>query len=86
MYYNFSGHLQKAETTVRIEAQEITQRDSFCYFSLVICSDGEIDEDIKRRIKVGLLKLRLASRVLCDQQISTKLQERFYKTVIVPRL
>ena len=48
---NFSGHLQRAETTVRIEAQKIPQRDSFRYLGSIISKDGEIDEGIKHRIK-----------------------------------
>ena len=27
--YNFNGHVQRAETTMKIEAQDIPQRDSF---------------------------------------------------------
>ena len=33
---NFSGHLQRAKTTVRITAQEMPQRDSFHYLGLII--------------------------------------------------
>ena len=40
---------------MRIEAQEILQRDSFCYFDLIISEDGEIDEDVEHRIKTRWL-------------------------------
>ena len=50
---NFSGHIQRAKTTVRIEAQEIPQRDSFCYLSLIISKNGEINKDVGHRIKAG---------------------------------
>ena len=63
---NFSGHIQGAETTMRIKDQEIPQRDSLCYLGSIISKDGEIDEDVEHRIKVRWLKWRLASGVLCD--------------------
>ena len=63
---NFSRQLQKAETTVRTKTQEIPQRDSFYYIGLIISKDGEIDENVKHRIKVGWLKWRLASGLLCE--------------------
>ena len=76
---NFSGHLQRAETTVRIEAQKIPQRDSFRYLGSIISKDGEIDEGIKHRIKAGWLKWRLASIVLCNWRIPTRLKKDFIK-------
>ena len=56
MDYNFSEHLQRAETTVRIEAQEIPQRDSFYYLDTRINKGKEIDENVKYRIRAGSLK------------------------------
>ena len=52
MDYNFNGHIQRAETIVRIKAQDIPQRDSFHYLGSKISKDGEIGEDVKHRIKV----------------------------------
>ena len=42
---NFKGYIERAETTVRIEAHEIPLRESFCYFGSIISKDREIDED-----------------------------------------
>ena len=53
---NFSGHIKRVETIVRIEDHEIPQRDSFRYLGFIITKDGEIDEDVKHRIKAGWLK------------------------------
>ena len=36
--------------------------------------DGEVDEDVKHSIKAGWLKCKLASGVLCDRQMPTKLK------------
>ena len=62
---NFSGQIQRAVTTMRIEAHKIPQ-DSFCYLRSIISKDGEIDEEVEHRIKARWLKLRLAFGVLCD--------------------
>ena len=84
--YNFNGHIQRDETTVRIETQEIPQRDSLYYLGLIISKDEEINEDIKHRIKAGWLKWRLTSGVLCDRRMPTRLKEMFYKTSIRPTM
>ena len=57
---NFSEHIQIAETTMRIEAHEKAQRDSFRYLGSLISKNKEIDEGVKHRIKVRRLKWRLA--------------------------
>ena len=49
---NFNGHIQRVGNAIRIDAQEIPQRDLFHYLGLII-SDREIDEDAKHRIEVG---------------------------------
>ena len=83
---NFSEHLQRPETTIRIEAKGILQRDSFRYLGSIISKDGEVDEDVKHRIKMRLLNWRLAYVVLCDQQMPTRLKGKFYRTVIRPTM
>ena len=68
---------------MRIETKEIPQRDSLCYLGSIISKDWEIDGDVEQRIKVGWLKWRLASGVLCDRRMPTRLKEKLYKTVIM---
>ena len=53
MHCNLSRYKQRAETTVRIEAQKIPQRDYFCYIGSIISKNEEIDEDVEHRIKAG---------------------------------
>ena len=81
---NFSGHIERDETTVRIEDYEIPQSDSFCFLGSIISKDGEIDEDVEHRIKSRWLKWRLAFGVLCDRRMPTRLKGRFYRTTIRP--
>ena len=42
-----NGYIQRATSTIRIEAQEILQRDSFRYLRSIISKDGDIDEDVE---------------------------------------
>jgi hypothetical protein len=44
--------------------------------------DGDVDENISHRIKVGWLKWRQASGVLCDPRVPLKLKDKFYMTAI----
>ena len=85
MECNFSGHIQRAKT-VRIEAQEILQKESFQYLGSMISKNAEIEEDVEHRIKTRWLKWRLVSRVLCDQRMPTRLKEKFYRTTIRPTM
>ena len=48
--------------------------------------DGEIDEDINHRIKVGWQKWKNASGVLCDRRIPLRLKGRVYRIVVRPAL
>jgi hypothetical protein len=49
-------------------------------------NDGDIDKDVSHRIKVGWLKWRQASAVLCDPRVPLKLKGKFYRTVIWPAM
>ena len=40
---NFSGHIERAKTTLRIEDHPIPQRDYFRYLGSIISKDREID-------------------------------------------
>ena len=44
--------------------------------------DRDIDKDVSHRIKVGWMKWRQASGVLCDKRVPQKLKGKFYRTVI----
>ena len=53
MVCHFSGHIEKAETTMRIEDYEIQQSDSLRNLGSIISNDGEINEDVEHMIKAG---------------------------------
>ncbi|XP_071698697.1 uncharacterized protein [Rutidosis leptorrhynchoides] len=47
---------------------------------------GRIDEDVSHRIKVGWMKWRAATGVLCDKKVPLKLKGKFYKVEIRPAM
>ena len=46
----------------------------------------DVDEDVSHRIKVGWMKWRQASGVLCDKRVPQNLKGKFYRTAIRPAL
>ncbi|KAF3658701.1 putative protein TRANSPARENT TESTA 12-like [Capsicum annuum] len=44
--------------------------------------NGEINEDVSKRIEAGWMKWRLASGILCDQKVPLKLENRFYRVAV----
>jgi hypothetical protein len=69
---------------VRLDGQVVPKKDAFCYLGSMLQKNGDIDEDVSHRIKVGWLKWRQASGVLGDPMVSLKLKGKFYRTMIRP--
>jgi hypothetical protein len=44
--------------------------------------NGDIDEDVSHKIKVGWLKWCQPSGVLCDPMMPLKIKDKFYMTAI----
>jgi hypothetical protein len=55
MKYDFSATTQE-EGDVRLDGQVIPKKDIFRYLGSMLQKDGDIDEDLSHRIKVGWLK------------------------------
>jgi hypothetical protein len=53
--YDFSTTTQE-EGDVRLDGQVVPKKDIFCYLRSMLQKDGDIDEDLSHRIKVGWLK------------------------------
>jgi hypothetical protein len=64
----------------------VPKKDTFHYLGLMLQKDGDIDEDINHKIKVGWLKWHHTSGVLCDSTVPQKLKCKFYMTVIRPAM
>jgi hypothetical protein len=60
----------------------VLKKDIFRYLGSMLQKNEDIDEDVSHRIKVGWLKWRQASGVLCDPRVPLKLKGKFYRTAI----
>ncbi|XP_071689142.1 uncharacterized protein [Rutidosis leptorrhynchoides] len=58
-----------------IRDQILHPQISFRYLGSVLHKSGKVDEDVSHRIKVGWVKWRAATGVLCDKNIPLKLKE-----------
>jgi hypothetical protein len=85
MKCDFSATTQE-EGDVRLDGQVVPKKDIFRYLGSMLQKNGDIDEDVSHRIKVGWLKWRQASGVLCDFRVPLKLKGKFYRTAIQPAM
>jgi hypothetical protein len=85
MKCDFSATTQE-EWDVRLDGQVVPKKDTFRYLGSILQKDGDIDEDLSHRIKVGWLKWRQASGILCDPRVPLKLKGKFYRTAIRPAM
>jgi hypothetical protein len=81
MKCDFSATTQE-EGDVRLDGQVVPKKDTFCYLRSMLQKNVDIDEDVSHRIKVGWLKWRQTSGVLCDPRVPLKLKGKFYRTAI----
>ncbi|KAG5627985.1 hypothetical protein H5410_013203 [Solanum commersonii] len=82
----FSDVVEEADVEVRLATQIIPRRESFKYLGSVIQGSGDIDDDVIHRIGVAWMKWRLASGVLCDKKIPSRLKGKFYRVVVGPAM
>jgi hypothetical protein len=59
MKCDFSATTQEGD--VRLDGQVVSKKDTFRYLGSMLQKDGDIDEDVSHRIKVGSLKWYQAS-------------------------
>jgi hypothetical protein len=85
MKCDFSATTQE-EGDVKLDGQAVPKKDTFRYLGLMLQKNGDIDEDVSHRIKVGWLKWRQDSGVLCEPRVPLKLKGKFYRTAIRPAM
>ncbi|KAG5628180.1 hypothetical protein H5410_013398 [Solanum commersonii] len=73
-------------TTTLRSCHMVNLHNTFMYLRSVIQENGDIDDDITHRIGVAWMKWRLASGVLCDKKIPSRLKGKFYRVVVRPAL
>jgi len=86
LHCRFSADEGDIASKVAIEGVIIPRVERFRYLGSIMHEDGEIDEDINHRIKVGRQKWKNASGILCDRRIPLKLKGRAYRMVVSPAL
>lgn len=74
MNCNFSDKTCKNKEGVRMDLIKIGRSRSFWYLDSIIQDHRKLMEDVTNRIKVGWVKWRGASRVLCDCRIPLRLK------------
>jgi hypothetical protein len=67
---------------VRLDGQVVPKKGTFHYLGSMLQKNGDIDEDVSRRIKAGWLKWRQGSNILYDPKVPLKLKVKFYRTTI----
>ena len=67
-----------------MDGRAITKVAKFKYLSSIIQQNGDIDEDISHRIRVGWQKWKLASGVLCDKRVPMGLKGKVHRMVVRP--
>jgi hypothetical protein len=85
MRCQFSGE-NSDDGDVSLDGRVVPMNDIFWYLGSILQSEGEIDEDVSHRIRVGWVKWRQASGVLCDKKVPNKLRSKFYMTTIRPAM
>jgi hypothetical protein len=71
---------------VSLRGQVVPKKDTFRYLGSMLQRDGDIDEDVKHRIKAGCMKWRQALGVLCDKRVPQKLKGKLYRTTLKPSM
>jgi hypothetical protein len=71
---------------VSLDERVVPTNDTFRYLESMLQSEGEIDEDVSHKIRVGWVKWRQTSGVICDKKVPNKLKGKLYRTVIRPAM
>lgn len=84
MQCKFSQH-EKSEVEVRLNGIAVPKCKQFRYLGLF--QENEIiDEDATHRIKIGWLKWRSVTVVLCDKMMPTRVKGKFYRRATRPAM
>ena len=84
--YDEREQVDETRSAMIISGVEVSEVESFKYLGSFVQKNGDLDEDVKHRIKCGWMKWREASGVLCDKRIPMRLKGKFYKSVVRPAM
>ena len=74
------------ETPVKIVDTELPTVTSFKYLGSIFTSEGGSQADVNNRIRIGWMKWKEVSGVMCDRKIPVKLKDKVFKTIIRPAM
>ena len=74
------------ETTVKIVDVELSTVTSFKYLGSIFTSEGGSQADFTNRIRIGWMKWKEVSGVMCDRKMPVKLKDKVFKTIIRPAM
>ncbi len=74
------------ETTVKSVDVELPTVTSFKYLGSMFTSEGGSQADVNNRIRIGWMKWKEVSGVMCDRKIPVKLKDKVFKTIIRPAM
>ena len=70
------------ETTVNIVDAELPTVTSFKYLGSIFTSEGGSQADVNNRIRIGWMKWKEVSGVMCDRKMPAKLKDKVFKPII----
>ena len=74
------------ETTVKIVDAELPTVTSFRHIGSMFTSEGGSQADVTNRIRIGWMKWKEVSGVMCDRKMPVKLKDKVFKTIIRPAM
>ena len=74
------------ETTVKIVDAELPTVTSFKYLGSIFTSEGGSQADVNNRIRIGWIKWKEVSGVMCDRKMPVELKDKVFKTIIRPAM
>ena len=74
------------ETTVKIVDAELPTVTSFKYLGSLSTSEEGSQADVNNRIRIGWMKWKEVSGVMCDRKMPVKLKDKVFKTIIRPAM
>ena len=73
-------------TTVKSVDAELSTVTSFKYIGSLFTREGGSQADVNHRIRIGWMKWKEVSGVMCDRKIPVELKDKLFKTIIRPAM
>ena len=74
------------ETTVKLVDAELPTVTSFKYLGSLFTREGGSQADVNNRIRIGWMKWKEVSGMMCDRKMPVELKDKVFKTIIRPAM